>query len=477
MTDLEVLINNITISDIDELFQEEFGRVVFVQEEACICDGLINAFIGEIVYFSDINLEGMILELREYSAVVLILGDYRKVSVDMEVKRTKKLFYVSVSNECLGQILNGYGKNNIKFNGTEMPIFTAAPTLIERAHIQNQIFTGINIIDFFIPIGFGQREVIVGNKGTGKTSILQSIILNNKNNTDIIAIYVSIGQSQDKTIDFISFLQKNNITNYIMVVAGLSDPVTMRYFAPLVGCSIGEYFRNQGKHAIVFMDDLSNHASAYREIALLLKISQGRDGYPGDIFYLHSSLLERAGALKSGGSMTCLPIVELIGGELDFLATNVISITDGQIYMDDSKFAQYKRPAIGIGLSVSRVGTQIQPPYLKELCRGLKLTLAQANEYETARKLGADTSSDILNLINFAESIEKLLYQSHLQPLLPEKQIILLHAIKTNKIAKNQIDEFINYLHSFSTVSNYTKEYAEEITQILLGEMNYEIIK
>lgn len=377
-------------------FQEK-GIVLQVGDNICIVRGINNAFLGELVLFAGGN-KGIIFELS-YDIISVFLM-YTSIAVRQEegVERTGKVFKIPLGESLLGRVVDAHVRP-VDMRGEIVPqeeraIETEIPSIIEREPINESLETGILSIDALIPIGKGQRELIIGSRATGKTSALIDIILHQKNKS-VICVYVAIGQRQANVARLVNILEENDALQYCVIVAvGAQDSVLNKYLAPYVGATIAEYFRDQKKDVLIIYDDLSNHAIAYREMSLLMRRSPGREAYPGDIFYLHSRLLERAGKLKNGGSITALPVAQIQGEDIAaYVPTNLISITDGQLYFDQKLFNNNIRPAINTELSVSRVGGAAQTKIIKKMTKALRLQLAQYHELVAFAQFGADLDS------------------------------------------------------------------------------------
>lgn len=392
-TDLVSLFEE-SLRDVPQESLEEIGVVVQVGDGICTVHGLTNAIYGELIEFEGGN-KGIIFSLDEDSVAIFLL--YAAVSVaELEVaRRTGSVFKTPVGSSMLGRVINALGRpldalGEIKAD-EHRPIEVYIPQIIERSPVNESLETGIIAVDALVPIGKGQRELIIGNRNTGKTAIVLDTILHQKGK-DVICIYVSIGQRQANLARLSRLLEEHGALEYsIIVSADSSEAVLNQYLAPYVGCTIGEYFRDQGKDVLIVYDDLSNHAIAFREMSLLLRRAPGREAYPGDVFYLHSRLLERAGKLTNGGSLTALPIVQIQADDItSYIPTNLISITDGQIFLDTKLFNQGIRPAINVELSVSRVGGAAQTPAIKKMTKALRLELAQYHELLDFAQFGTE---------------------------------------------------------------------------------------
>ncbi|OGI81329.1 F0F1 ATP synthase subunit alpha, partial [Candidatus Nomurabacteria bacterium RIFCSPHIGHO2_02_FULL_42_24] len=402
-----------------EISTEKIGRVIEIFDGVAKISGLSDVQASEMIQFAN-GETGVALNLEEDTVGAVILGDFSKIREGDEVRTTGKVLSVPVSEKQIGRVLNALGepvdgKGEIpkqKYN----PIEKIAPGVITRQSVDTPVQTGIKVIDALIPIGRGQRELIIGDRQTGKTAIAIDTILNQKNQK-IICIYVSIGQKESKLRKIHARLEEGGAMDYsIIVKASASDPASMNYIAPYTGVAIGEYFMEKGQDVLVIYDDLSKHAASYREISLLLRRPPGREAFPGDIFYLHSRLLERAAKLNKehgGGSITALPIIETQAGDVSaYIPTNVISITDGQIYLETDLFYKGIRPAVNVGLSVSRVGSAAQVKGMKKVSGMLKLDLAQFRELEAFTQFGSDLDAATLKQLERGKRAVELLKQN-----------------------------------------------------------------
>lgn len=431
---------------------EKIGRVTKVGDGVAEIEGLEHAQMMEMVLFEtttgkslkeamvhDSALFGLVLNLEEDAVKVVVLGDSRNVKEGMTVTSTGRLLSVAVSDDIVGRVVNALGepidgKGAIK-NGTFMAIEREAYPVIDRKSVHEPLHTGIKAIDSMIPIGRGQRELIIGDRSTGKTTIAIDTIINQKNepkNSRPICIYVAIGQKESKTARIMQQLQDAGAMEYTVIVsAPASAPAPLQFLAPFAGAAIGEYFMDQGKHALVVYDDLSKQAVAYRELSLLLRRPPGREAYPGDIFYLHSRLLERASKLsdaKGGGSLTALPVIETQEGDISaYIPTNVISITDGQIFTMADLFNKGIRPAIDVGNSVSRVGSSAQTKAMKGVAGTLRLELAQFRELEAFMQFAQDLDEATAKRIDSGRRMVEVLKQGNGKPLGFEEQVAILY--------------------------------------------------
>ncbi|MFN3326386.1 MAG: F0F1 ATP synthase subunit alpha [Bryobacteraceae bacterium] len=413
----------------------EVGSVISVGDGIARIHGLEKVMAGELIEFPH-NVSGIALNLEEDQVGAVLLGDYQAIREGYEVRRTGRIMSVPVGPAIVGRVVNALGQP-IDGKGpidaqSYYSIERLAPGVVERQPVREPLQTGIKAIDGMIPIGRGQRELIIGDRQTGKTAIALDTILNQKGG-DVICIYVAVGQKRSTVAQVVKTLQDNGAMEYTVVVAATaSDPAPMQYIAPYSGCTIGEYFRDNGGHALVIYDDLSKHAAAYREISLLLRRPPGREAYPGDVFYLHSRLLERAAKLskeKGSGSLTALPIIETQAGDVSaYIPTNVISITDGQIYLEADLFNSNIRPAINVGLSVSRVGGSAQIKAMRQVAGTLRLDLAQYRELAAFAQFGSDLDKASQAQLNRGRRLIEILKQPQYQPLPVEKQIAIIFA-------------------------------------------------
>ena len=430
----------------DKAEWEEIGRISEVGDGIAKISGLTNVQSQEVLVIEagEHKIKAVALNLEEDSVGALILGEGSLVKSGQTVKRTKQILSLPVGEQLLGRVIDPLGnpldgkgpifseKEKIQFNFLE----NDAPNVIGREGVNTPLHTGIKAIDAMIPIGRGQRELIIGDRQTGKTAIALDVIINQIQDdpkNPPICIYVAIGQKESKVAKIVETLKKNNALAYTIVVsASASTPAAFWYLAPFAGCAVGEYFRDKGKDALVVYDDLSKHAWAYRQISLLLKRPPGREAYPGDVFYLHSRLLERAAKLskeKGGGSLTALPIIETqLGDVTAYIPTNVISITDGQIYLESDLFFQGVRPAVNVGLSVSRVGSAAQTKAMKKVAGKLRLELAQFRELQTFMQFASDVDEVTKKKIAKGKIVTEILKQSDLAPITFEKQVLILYA-------------------------------------------------
>ena len=415
----------------------EVGYVLQVGDGIALVQGLEHALMGELIEFPS-HLFGMVMNLERDTVGCVLFGEQKLVKEGDQVKRTGKVMEVPVGEGLLGRVVNPLGqpidgKGAIKTSQTR-PIEVIAPGIVERQPVREPLQTGWTAIDSMVPIGRGQRELIIGDRQTGKSVLAIDAIINQKNEADRpICIYVAVGQKQSVVAQMVSILEQHGAMEYTIVVnATASDPAPLQYIAPYSGCAMGEYFMWQGKDVLCIYDDLSKHAQAYRQLSLLLRRPPGREAYPGDVFYLHSRLLERACKLneKNGaGSLTALPIIETQSGDVSaYIPTNVISITDGQIYLEPSLFFSGVRPAINVGLSVSRVGGSAQIKAMRQVAGHIRLDLAQYRELAAFAQFSSDLDKNTLAQLSRGERMVELLKQDQHQPLSVEKQIIVIFA-------------------------------------------------
>ncbi len=413
----------------------ETGMALSVGDGIATVYGLEKVMYGELVEFPH-GVMGIALNLEEDTVGVVLLGEYNLIKAGDIGKRTRRIMSVPVGEELIGRVINPLGQpldNKGPINAKQYnPIERLAPGVVDRVPVREPLQTGIIAIDAMIPIGRGQRELIIGDRQTGKTAILLDTIINQRD-TDVICIYVAIGQKNSTIAQVIKTLEDYDAMKHtIVVAASASDPAPMLYIAPYAGCAIGEYFRDNGKHALCMYDDLSKHAAAYREISLLLRRPPGREAYPGDVFYLHSRLLERAAKLNpenGGGSLTALPVIETQAGDVSaYIPTNVISITDGQIYLEPDLFYAGIRPAINVGISVSRVGGSAQIKAMKKVAGFMRLELAQYRELAAFAQFGSDLDVATQKQLARGERLTEILKQEQFKPLPVEKQILIILA-------------------------------------------------
>jgi F-type H+-transporting ATPase subunit alpha len=413
----------------------ETGSVISVGDGIARIYGLEKVMAGELIEFPH-GVSGIALNLEEDQVGAVLLGNFEEIREGDEVRRTGKIMSVPVGPELIGRVVNALGE---PIDGKGPILATSrnqleriAPGVVDRQPVKEPLQTGIKAIDSMIPIGRGQRELIIGDRQTGKTTIALDTIINQKGG-DMICIYVAIGQKRSTVAQVVKTLEDFGAMEYTIVVAATaSDPAPMQYIAPYAGCAMGEYFRDNSKHALCIYDDLSKHAAAYREISLLLRRPPGREAYPGDVFYLHSRLLERASKLnkeKGGGSLTALPFIETQAGDVSaYIPTNVISITDGQIYLEADLFNSNIRPAINVGLSVSRVGGAAQIKAMRQVAGSLRLDLAQYRALAAFAQFGSDLDKASQAQLNRGARLTELLKQGQFSPVPVEKQVLIIYA-------------------------------------------------
>jgi F-type H+-transporting ATPase subunit alpha len=414
---------------------DEVGTITSLGDGIARLHGLDKVMAGELLAFPH-GISGLALSLEEDQVGAVVLGDYTELSEGNEVKRTGTILSVPVGEGMIGRVVNALGQP-IDDKGpiaspSSLPIERLAPGIIERQPVREPMATGLKAIDAMIPIGRGQRELIIGDRQTGKTAVLLDTIINNAKN-DLICIYCAIGQKRSSIAQVVQTLTEAGAMGHTVVVAAsASEPAPMLYIAPYAATAIGEFFRDSGRHALVMYDDLSKHAMAYREISLLLRRPPGREAYPGDVFYLHSRLLERSAKMskeKGGGSLTALPVIETQAGDVSaYIPTNVISITDGQIFLETDLFNSGVRPAVNVGLSVSRVGFSAAIKAVKQVGSTLKLDLAQYRELAAFAQFGSDLDPLTQKLLNRGQRLTELLKQPQFQPLTWQQQVVALFA-------------------------------------------------
>lgn len=450
---------------------EKVGTVEEIGDGIARISGLSDVLASEMLEFPG-GKYGVALNLEEDSVGAIILGDQEGIKEGDTVKSTGKILQVPVGEAMIGRVVNPLGqpvdgKGEIKTD-VYSPIEKIAPRVITRESVNTPIQTGIKAIDSMIPIGRGQRELIIGDRQVGKTAITLDTIINQKGE-DVTCIYVAIGQKESKIAKIVAELEKRGAMEHtIVVVAGASDPASLIFIAPYAGCAMGEFFMDQGKDALIIYDDLSKHAWAYREISLLLRRPPGREAYPGDVFYLHSRLLERAAKMNKdygGGSLTALPIIETQAGDISaYIPTNVISITDGQIFLEPDLFYQGIRPALNVGLSVSRVGSAAQTSAMKKVAGKLRLSLAQYRELAAFAQFGSDLDEATQKQLELGKRLTEILKQGQFEPVPVAEQVVILFAAVNellNDIPVDKIKEFEIAFNKFMTTAN--KDVLEEI--------------
>ena len=465
------------LKDIDtSLHFEEIGKVLQVSDGVARIYGLTSAEAGELLAFES-GVMGVVMNLEQDNVGAVLLGPTDEVKEGMTVRRTQRIASIKVGESMLGRVVDPLGVpldglGNIEGDLTEMPLERKAPGVVYRQPVTEPLQTGLKAIDAMIPIGRGQRELLIGDRQTGKTSIAIDTIINQRScyqeGKPVYCIYVAVGQKGSTVANIVETLRAKGAMDYTIVVAATAaDPAALQYYAPFAGAAIGEYFRDTGRHALVVYDDLSKQAVAYREVSLILRRPSGREAYPGDVFYLHSRLLERAakiidqqevaetmndlpdslvGKVKAGGSLTALPIIETQAGDVSaYIPTNVISITDGQIYLESGLFNQGQRPAINVGISVSRVGGSAQVKSMKKVAGTLKIDQAQYNELESFSKFSSDMDKVTAMALDKGRKNNKLLVQAQYSPMPVGDQVAILycgtHALMS-EISIEQVNEF-----------------------------------
>src|SRR5690349_3347889 len=430
----------------------EVGSIISIGDGIARVHGVENAMAGEMLEFPH-GVFGIALNLEEESVGCVLLGEFREIKEGDPVKRTGRIISVPVGDEMLGRVVNALGqpidgKGRITTKQFT-PIERLAPGVVDRQSVKEPLQTGLKAIDAMVPIGRGQRELIIGDRQTGKTAVAIDTILNQKT-TGVICIYNAIGQKQSTIAQVVKTLEDADAMKYsIIVAAAAADPAPLLYISPYSACAMGEYFRDTGRHALCVYDDLSKHAQAYREISLLLRRPPGREAYPGDVFYLHSRLLERAAKLnkqQGGGPLTALPIIETQAGDLSaYIPTNVISITDGQIFLESDLFHQGVCPAINVGNSVSRVGGSAQIKAMRQVAGSLRLDLAQYRELEAFAQFGSDLDQATQKQLNRGKRLTEILKQPQYQPLPVEKQVAIIYAATNGYLDGIPIEEVRRY--------------------------------
>ena len=465
------------LSDFDDAASlDEVGNVIEVGDGIARIYGLTNAQYGELVSFEN-GISAMVLNLEEDNVGVVLLGASKTIKEGDIVKRTNKIGLINVGENIIGRVVNTLGEpidgaGPIKGPVVEMPLERKAPGVIFREPVTEPMETGIKAIDAMIPIGRGQRELIIGDRQTGKTAIAIDAIINQKENfksgNPVYCIYVAIGQKASTVARVVNELEKAGAMEYtIVVAANASDPAPMQYIAPYSGASMGEYFRDNGKHALIVYDDLTKHASAYRQMSLLLRRPPGREAYPGDVFYLHSRLLERASKLNEdlgGGSLTALPVIETQEGDVAaYIPTNVISITDGQIFLDSDLFNAGIRPAVDVGISVSRVGGSAQIKAMKSIAGTLRLDLAQFRELEAFAKFGSDLDKTTLAQLTRGRRMVEILKQGQYVPMRVEEQVVIIFAASKGVLDDIELGD-IDFILQVTAIGNDDYAYENVLT-------------
>src|SRR5271155_1725859 len=443
---------------------DEVGTVISLGDGIARVHGLDKVMAGELIEFPH-GVAGLAMNLDEDQVGAVLLGDYTEIKEGDTVKRTGKIMSVPVGEAMIGRVVNALGQpiddkgpiNTDKF----LPVERLAPGVIDRQSVREPMATGIKAIDTMIPIGRGQRELLIGDRQTGKTAIALDTIINSAKN-NLICIYCAVGQKRSSVAQVVQTLEEYGAMAYTIVVAATaSEPAPMQYLAPFAATAMGEYFRDNGKHALVIYDDLSKHAASYREISLLLRRPPGREAYPGDVFYLHSRLLERAAKVsdkKGGGSLTALPIIETQAGDVSaYIPTNVISITDGQIFLETDLFNSGVRPAVNVGISVSRVGGSAQIKAMRQVAGSMKLDLAQYRELAAFAQFGSDLDKATQNQLNRGQRLVEVLKQKQFSPLPFSKQILIIYA-GTNgfldDLPVDQVRDFEAELYKYVDATN-----------------------
>ena len=432
--------------------QNETGTILMVGDGIARASGLVNCMAGELLEFEDGSF-GMAQNLEENSVSIVIFGSDENIGEGQTVKRTGKVVSVPVGEAMIGRVVNALGQpidgagpiDTKEFR----PVESKAPGICERRSVYQPLQTGIKAIDSMIPIGRGQRELIIGDRQTGKTTIATDTIINQKGK-DVLCIYVAIGQKRSTVASLVENLTRNGAMDYTIVVAATaSESSPLQYIAPYSGCAMGEYFMNQGKDVLIIYDDLSKHAVAYRALSLLIRRPPGREAYPGDVFYLHSRLLERAAKLDDehgGGSLTALPIIETPAGDVSaYIPTNVISITDGQIFLETELFHSGIMPAVNPGISVSRVGGDAQIKAMKKVAGTLKLIYSQYRELQSFAQFGSDLDADTKARLEQGARIVEVLKQSQNAPVPVEKQVAILYAVTKGILEKVNVEDVSEY--------------------------------
>ncbi len=445
--------------------QIDVGEVFEIGDGIALVSGLSSVMAGELVEFPKSGVVGSALNLTRDNVGVICMGEYQHIEEGALVQRTGRIASVPVGNAIIGRVVNAVGQPidgkgpiaSDKFR----PVERIAPGVIKRQPVNTPVATGITAIDALIPIGRGQRELIIGDRQTGKTAIALDTIINQKGK-DLICIYVAIGQKQSSVAQVVGILEKYGAMDYTIVVsAAASDPAALQYLAPFAGCAIGEEFMENGKDALIVFDDLSKHAQAYRQVSLLLRRPPGREAYPGDVFYLHSRLLERAARMSDefgGGSLTALPVIETQAGDVSaYIPTNVISITDGQIFLESDLFYAGIRPALNIGISVSRVGGSAQTKAMKKVAGRLKLELSQFRELAAFAQFGSDLDPSTQRQLDRGRRLTELLKQSQYVPMGLDKQVMSLwsaSAGKLDQVPVQYVKEWEAAMHAFMAANH-----------------------
>ena len=453
--------------------QNETGTILMVGDGIARASGLVNCMAGELLEFEDGSF-GMAQNLEENSVSIVLFGSDENIGEGQTVKRTGKVVSVPVGDAMIGRVVNALGQP-IDGAGPILteeyrPIESPAPGICERQSVSEPLQTGIKAIDSMVPIGRGQRELIIGDRQTGKTTLATDTIINQKGK-DVICIYVAIGQKRSTVATLVETLTKNGAMDYTMVVAATaSEASPLQYIAPYSGCAMGEYFMNKGKHVLIIYDDLSKHAVAYRALSLLIRRPPGREAYPGDVFYLHYRLLERAAKLDEehgGGSLTALPIIETQAGDVSaYIPTNVISITDGQIFLETELFHSGVMPAVNPGISVSRVGGNAQIKAMKKVAGTLKLIYSQYRELQSFAQFGSDLDADTKARLEQGARIVEVLKQNQNAPVAVEKQVAILYAVTKGILSRVEIEDVKSYESGLYTFLDTDAEGASVMQEI-----------
>ena len=509
--------DNIKVSEVSEILRmqlegidtsvqfDEVGTVLQVSDGVVRIYGLRNAEANELLEFEN-GIKAIVMNLEEDNVGAVLLGPTSQIKEGYTVKRTKRVASINVGEGMLGRVINPLGepidgKGKISGELIEMPLERKAPGVIYRQHVNQPLQTGLKSVDAMIPIGRGQRELIIGDRQTGKTSVAIDTIINQRSNFEagdpVYCIYVAIGQKGSTVAAIYNTLFEHGAMDYTVIVsATASDPAALQYYAPFAGASIGELFRDTGRHALVVYDDLSKQAVAYREVSLILRRPSGREAYPGDIFYLHSRLLERAarvitqqevaeqmndlpeslkGRVKGGGSLTALPIIETQAGDVSaYIPTNVISITDGQIFLDTDLFNQGNRPAINVGISVSRVGGDAQIKAMKKVAGTLKMDQAQFRELEAFTKFGGDMDPVTAMTIDKGQKNSRLLVQALHEPMTVEKQVAVLYCGTNGLLSSVALTKVQDFQKEFLMVLELSHQ-ADVLDVLKKGIINDEV--
>lgn len=442
-----------------KIHSDDVGYVISVGDGIAMVQGIDCAMSSELLEFPN-EVMGMVMNLEEDHIGVVLLGDDRQIKEGDEVRRTGRIVEVPVGDGLLGRVVDPLGQaidggKPIEYTKTR-EVERVAPGVMTRKSVDQPLMTGLKVIDSMIPIGKGQRELIIGDRETGKTAIAVDTIINQKGK-NVYCIYVAIGQKESTVARMVQKLRENDAMEYTVIVnASASSSAPLQYIAPYAGCAMGEEWMEQGKDVLIVYDDLSKHAVAYRTMSLLLKRPPGREAYPGDVFYLHSRLLERAAKLSDalgGGSLTALPIIETQAGDISaYIPTNVISITDGQIFLQTDLFASGVRPAVDSGLSVSRVGSSAQTKAMKKVSSSLKFDLAQFHEMQSFAQFGSDLDASTKKILNHGAKVTELLKQAQYQPMSMSDQVLSLFAVKNgymDEIATEDVSAFEKSMHKY----------------------------